>query len=242
MSQQNMTIDQPTPNYKLEIPDHLQHLLLAGFASGVIGVVMWMVLSEAQRLIAVIFLVVGVTAGLVGILLWMVTNQGARLNARRKMMDTAAWRGDEQVLDVGCGNGFLMLEAAKHLTTGKAIGIDLWQETSGGQKDQTAWRNAQLEGVSDKVDVQNVDARRMPFEAGTFDVVMSSLALHHMGSNADRERALQEMVRVLKPDGVILLYDMLPMINQSQAVMRQKGFKHIHNMGGVAMKVIAARR
>ncbi|MEP6986645.1 MAG: class I SAM-dependent methyltransferase, partial [Chloroflexota bacterium] len=220
----------------------LQHLLLAGFASGVIGVVMWMVLSEAQRLIAVIFLVVGVTAGLVGILLWMVTNQGARLNARRKMMTTIAWRGDEQVLDVGCGNGFLMLEAAKHLTTGKAIGIDLWQETSGGQKDHTAWQNAQLEGVSDKVDVQNVDARRMPFEEGTFDVVMSSLALHHMGSNDDRERALQEMVRVLKPDGVILLYDMLPMINQSQAVMRQTGFKHIHNMGGVAMKVISARR
>jgi ubiquinone/menaquinone biosynthesis C-methylase UbiE len=63
-----------------------------------------------------------------------------------------------------------------------------------------------------------------------------------MGSNQDRERAVREMMRVLKPNGVILLYDMFPMINQSTSVMRQHGWKRIQPMGGLVMKVIAARK
>ena len=239
MSQQPITISNPAPNYKLEVGDHMQHLLLIGIASGLVGIALLIALSGALRLIAVVLIGVGVLAVLFQLLLLAVTNNRARLNARRKMMNSIAWRGDEMILDVGCGNGFLMLEAAKHLTSGKATGIDIWVEDSGGQTGSAVWQNAALEGVKDKVDVQNVDARQMPYASATFDVIMSSLALHHMGSNADRDRALQEMMRVLKPGGTILLYDMFPMVNQAENVMRPRGFGHIQPMGGILLRRIS---
>lgn len=240
MSQQIIT-SEIAPNYKLEIPAHLQHLLLGGLALGGIGLAL-LVGSEVLRVLGIILLAVGVMAIAIEGLLLLVVNNTARLSARRKMIEAVAWRGDETVLDVGCGNGFLMLEAAKHLTTGKAIGIDMWVENSGGQNAQEVRRNAQLEGVADKIDVQNVDARSMPFEAASFDVIMSSLALHHMGSNADRERAFKEMTRVLKPGGTILLYDMFPMINQAETVLHQNGVTYIQRISGVVMRIMSARK
>jgi arsenite methyltransferase len=47
-----------------------------------------------------------------------------KLRLRDRLLDTVAWRGDEQVLDAGCGHGLLLLGAARHLTSGRAIGID----------------------------------------------------------------------------------------------------------------------
>jgi SAM-dependent methyltransferase len=71
-------------------------------------------------------------------------------------------RGDEQVLDVGCGRGAVLLLAAQRLTTGKATGIDLWQakDQSGNALDATQ-RNAAAEGVS--VDLHTGDMRKLPF-------------------------------------------------------------------------------
>ena len=36
-------------------------------------------------------------------------------------------RGDERILDLGCGRGAVLLMAAQHLTTGRAVGVDLWR-------------------------------------------------------------------------------------------------------------------
>ncbi len=236
--QQMMT---PAPNYKLEIPAHFQHLLLVGIASVVIGIGL-LVGAEALRLVAVLLFAAGaVILGFEALLLIIVNNQ-ARLNARRSIMQAVDWQGDEQVLDVGCGNGFLMLEAAKRLTTGHAIGIDVWVENSGGQSGQAVQQNARLEGVADRAEVQNVDARQMPFEEERFDVIMSSLALHHMGGDADREQALREMVRVLKPGGKLLLYDMFPMINLAERLMHEQGFQQVQALNGTVMKVICGTK
>ena len=65
------------------------------------------------------------------------------------MLNSVTWRGDERVLDVGCGNGFLLNEAAKHLTTGLATGIDVWKAEAGAQTADLALGNARLEGVAD---------------------------------------------------------------------------------------------
>ncbi len=242
MSQSKVVTGELSPNYKLEVPAHLQHLLHTGLIIGVVGLALTFVLPADQRLIAAVLLAIGIVAIVPTTLLMLVTNQQLRLTARRRMMEAVAWRGDEMVLDVGCGNGFLLLEAAKHLTTGKAIGIDVWQEGAGHQSADIARRNAPIEGVADKIDVQNVDARKMPFERETFDVIVSSLALHHMGTGSDREQALQEMIRVLKPGGMIVLYDMFPLIDQAATVARQSAFTRIKRLGGFPMTVLTASR
>ena len=68
-----------------------------------------------------------------GLGLALITNPYMRRAARRRMLEAVNWRGDEQVLDVGCGNGFLLVEIAKRLTTGMATGIDVWESGAGEQ-------------------------------------------------------------------------------------------------------------
>src|SRR5436190_8059834 len=220
-----------SPNYTLEVPHHLRHLLLVGIFGGAIGLILILLTPADQHLVANILLVVGIIAIVLTALLTLVTNEQIRLSARRRMMNAIEWRGDEVVLDVGCGNGFLLLEVAKHLTTGKAIGIDVWKGEAGHQTTDAVRHNAQLEGVADKIDVQNVDARKLSFERGTFDVIVSSLALHHMGGDSDREQALREMIRVLKPGGIIVLYDMFTFVGQAGVLARQAGFTKVKRLG-----------
>jgi ubiquinone/menaquinone biosynthesis C-methylase UbiE len=131
-----------------------------------------------------------------------------KLWLRDRILDGLALRGDEQVLDVGCGHGLLLLGAAKRLTTGKAVGIDLWQkeDQAGNSRDATL-ENARLEGVADKVELHDGDARNMPFPDGAFDVVVSSWAIHNIYDPGGRTKALREIVRVLKAPGRLALVD-----------------------------------
>lgn len=104
--------------------------------------------------------------------------------------------GSEKVLDVGCGRGLMLLGAAKYLTSGKATGIDVWHKDQARGRPEATLANAALEGVSDRVEVLTMDAHSMTFEEGTFDVVLSSWALHNIPLASAREAALSEMVRV----------------------------------------------
>src|SRR5262249_40600592 len=141
-----------------------------------------------------------------GVMLW--GSKVGKLRMRDRLLNSIPWRGDEQVLDVGCGRGLLLLGAARRLTTGKATGIDLWKsEDLSGNRAETTWENARAEGVADRVAIQDGDARSLSFPDETFDVVVSSSALHNIYEAAERQRALQEIVRVLKPGGRVAIFD-----------------------------------
>jgi ubiquinone/menaquinone biosynthesis C-methylase UbiE len=117
-------------------------------------------------------------------------------------------RGDEQVLDMGCGRGAVLTAVARRLTTGRVTGVDIWNTTdqSGNARDVTL-RNASLEGVADRVQVDNGDMRALPYPDATFDLVVSSLAIHNIRSTADRQKAIVEGFRVLKPGGRMVIAD-----------------------------------
>src|SRR5262249_40376198 len=111
-------------------------------------------------------------------------------------------RGDEQVLDLGCGRGAVLLMVAKLLPAGQASGVDLWKPVDqSGNALATTQRNAELEGVSERVTLYRADMQRLPFAENSFDLLLSSLALHNIASVAGREQALAEAMRVLKPGG-----------------------------------------
>ncbi len=126
----------------------------------------------------------------------------------QRILDNCHFRGDEQVLDMGCGRGAVLTAVAHRLTTGLVTGVDIWskKDQSGNAMDVTL-RNASLEGVSDRVQIETGDMRALPFPDSTFDIVVSSLAIHNIRLNADRKRAIAEGYRVLKPGGRMVIAD-----------------------------------
>ena len=63
------------------------------------------------------------------------------------------------------------------------------------------------EGVADRVELQTADMRKLPFEDGSFDVVVSSLAIHNVPGAGERAKALREAARVLKKGGRLMIAD-----------------------------------
>lgn len=127
---------------------------------------------------------------------------------RDRLLALVAWRGNEQVLDVGTGRGLLLVGAARRVPTGHVTGIDIWNaEDLSGNAVENAYANAETEGVRSRIEIINADARTMPFADASFDVVLSNLCLHNIPDLAGRRWACQEIARVLRPGGVAVLSD-----------------------------------
>ena len=156
---------------------------------------------------------------------WMIcSSKFGKVREREAYLDLLEWRGDERVLDVGCGRGLFLIGAAKRLTTGRAIGIDIWQaEDLSGNKPAATLNNAMIEGVADRVEVQTADARKLPFDDASFDVVLSSVALHNIYNAGERQTAVREIARVLNVGGRVLIVDVRH-IRHNARTLRDAGF------------------
>ncbi|RJX15289.1 class I SAM-dependent methyltransferase [Candidatus Bathyarchaeota archaeon] len=122
-----------------------------------------------------------------------------KLRIREEIIKLVQPKEGEKVLDVGTGGGLLAIGFAKAAKNVEAVGIDLWIPEGGGTSLKTAKRNAEIEGVADRVDFKKADARRIPYPNNFFDVVVASFVLHMIYKN--RDSAFKEMIRILKPKG-----------------------------------------
>jgi arsenite methyltransferase len=197
-------------DYGIDAPGVVRNLLVAG----VLGILAWwwqLRLPVPGTDIQLDFTGMGSWLGIgcTGMAVWMLWD--SRIGKRRKrerQLDRIAWTGAEQVLDVGCGRGLMLVGAARRLTSGTATGIDVWQgEDLSGNEAGAALQNAGLEGVADRVRVQTADMRHMPFAPESFDVIVSRAAIHNLYRGQDRAQAIGEIVRVLKPGGHVLIDD-----------------------------------
>ena len=140
--------------------------------------------------------------------LMLASSRFGKLRARDRLLDRLALRGDETVLDVGCGHGLLLIGAAKRLPRGRAIGIDLWSQTDQYANSAAATlANADAEHVADRVTVRDGDMRQLPFDDASVDVVVSSLAIHNVPTAPERAQAIREIARVVRAGGQVALLD-----------------------------------
>ena len=213
------------PNYGIDAPVAVRNLFIVAVL-GVISLITRLLgVWSRQDLIAVIarpLIGAGLSCGAMG--LWMIyDSKFGKAREREKYLDKIAWRGDERVLDVGCGLGLFLIGAAKRLSTGRAVGIDKWQqEDLSGNNAAGTLNNALIEGVADKVEVHTGDARKLPFDDASFDVVLSSMALHNIYNAGERQTAVREIARVLKSGGRVLIVDVRH-VRQYAATLRDAG-------------------
>jgi len=194
------------PDYGIDAPGAVRNLMIAGSVGLLVnvlsysGLLPWTELARSLAPMAVACLGMGS---------YMIySSKVSKLREREQQLDLISWRGDETVLDVGCGLGLVLLGAAKRLTAGTAAGIDIWQtEDLSGNHPDAALENARREGVSDRVTILTADMRQIPFPDGHFDVIVSKEAIHNLYQANERAAAVREIARVLKPGGACILAD-----------------------------------
>lgn len=101
------------------------------------------------------------------------------------------------VLDVGTGPGVLLTEIARRRGDVRLTGIDL-------SDDMVARALNNVAGLGERVTAHVADVARLPFPDDAFDLVVTSLSLHHW---EDVEGAVVELARILRPGGRLYVYD-----------------------------------
>jgi ubiquinone/menaquinone biosynthesis C-methylase UbiE len=132
---------------------------------------------------------------------------------RTMTIDHALLKAGEAILDVGCGTGAVTIPAKQRVgATGKAAGIDPAPEMIA-----VAQQKAHRKGLEIDFRIGVIEA--LPYPDASFDVVTSSLMMHHLPEHL-QVKGLAEIYRVLKPGGRLLIADMSsPKASPSQHVL-----------------------
>src|SRR5579884_3726453 len=97
------------PDYALRVPLALRLVVALGLVGGLVGLGLLLGASRLPALLGAVLLGLGLCSAALALALGVITSPRLRQRARRRMLEAIAWRGDERVLDVGCGNGFLLI-------------------------------------------------------------------------------------------------------------------------------------
>lgn len=158
-------------------------------------------------------------------LVWLLT-LGRERRFREKLIEHARLEAGESVLDVGCGTGTLAI-VAKSLVgpTGSVYGIDPSPE-------MIARATAKARHAGVEVDFRTGVVESLPFPDAQFDVVLSTLMMHHL-PRAARESCAREMRRVLEPGGRALVVDFGARPSGKKSLIG-----HIHRRGHVKLDAV----
>ena len=229
------------PDYGVDAPGVLRGLMLAAAACLLAGasiqhnyggVVHFHVGTTPVALALTPMLLWTGTVLLVEAALYLLYVKWGKFRHRDRVLGYYKWRGDEHVLDVGCGRGLLLVGAAKLLQpSGRATGIDIWSNKDmGGNSMAATQRNIIMEGVTQRCELLSMGAQEMTFPDASFDVVVSNLCLHNIYDARLRKQAVLQIARVLKPGGVALLSD-YKRTGEYARTLRAQGF-HVERPWG----------
>jgi ubiquinone/menaquinone biosynthesis C-methylase UbiE len=114
------------------------------------------------------------------------------------------------VLDAGTGPGALLVQLANRRPDLRLTGVDL-----SGDMVALAERNVHAAGLGDRVQVHRADVAALPFPDASFDLVVSTFSMHHWAAITP---SVTELARVLRPGGLLWIYDLRTMSGDTLAV------------------------
>jgi ubiquinone/menaquinone biosynthesis C-methylase UbiE len=133
------------------------------------------------------------------LLVWLLTHRSDRA-FRELLVGLAHLVPGESVLDIGCGTGTLAIVAKRQVgTSGHVFGID-------ASPAMIARATAKAAKAGTDVSFKTAVVEALPFPDGQFDVVVSTLMLHHLPRKL-RQQGAREIRRVLNPQGRVLVVD-----------------------------------
>lgn len=106
-----------------------------------------------------------------------------------------------EILDLGAGTAQIPLELLRRRPSWRVRAVDLAESML-----ELGWQNVAAAGLADRIRLERVDAKRLPYATGTFTVVMSNSIVHHVPQPRD---VLAEACRVLRPGGTLFIRDLL---------------------------------
>ena len=248
MNEESRALSVERPDYGIDAPAVLRNLFLFGVLCLLLGIFIPFTIhiGRVELLARPMFRWTAFFL-LAEACLYLLYVKVGKFRHRDYMLSLHAWRGDEQVLDVGCGRGLLLAGAAKHLSSGHATGIDIWSTNDlSGNAEAATQHNLQLEGVAERCSLVSQSAAEMPFPDASFDVVVSNLCLHNLYQRSTRLAALHHIARVLKPGGVAILSD-YKRTGEYASELRKLGFDVQKRRGGFLvtfppLTVVVARK
>lgn len=134
--------------------------------------------------------------------------RGGDLQARVRalVLDHLDWDGHGHAIDIGCGNGPLVIDIAKKFRDAHVTGVDYWVGKFEYSK-RACERNAEIEGVADRVTFQKASASALPFDDESFDAAVSNFVFHEVRDASDKRDVIKESLRVVKKGGPFAFQD-----------------------------------
>lgn len=195
----------PKPNYGIDAPPIIYGLIISAV---LIIAISWYGYNNINKYIFTT-LIISAIINLVFAILMVYSSKIGKLVMRDFIVAKLNLQGHEQILDVGCGRGLLLIAIAKKLNqNGKSFGIDLWskKDLSNNNPSYTT-QNAIIESVENKIELVTGNMLDMKFSNNQFDCVVSSMAIHNIPSKQQRKQSIKEIVRTLKPGGKLIIQD-----------------------------------
>jgi ubiquinone/menaquinone biosynthesis C-methylase UbiE len=113
----------------------------------------------------------------------------------------AVWNVANPVLDVGAGTAQIPIELCRRSTAAHVVAIDLAEHMLAVGRE-----NVRRAGLADRIRLECVDAKKMPYASGSLAAVISNSIIHHIPEPA---RVLAEIVRVAARSATLFVRDLL---------------------------------
>ena len=213
--------------YYLDAPYVVRNLFLASLACLLLSFLIFSTIHAEYGYVISICIGIGGLSYLVSSLGMIITSYITKPRLIKKMVTNHLTSQDKIVLDAGIGSGLAGISIANLPWRPNVIGVDIWSKKDHQHNSIVSLKqNCNLAKVQDSVTIIQSDIRKIDLPDEQVDCVVCVLCIHNINQKSERFKAFQELTRLLKKQGSILLID-FQYIAEYKTHLEQCGYESI---------------